>query len=193
MARVPNWKVYINGDLVTLEQESEENSQSDQEQSCTAPQGSGESCGLSNHKNDASGQAAIHNTGTKRSTQYEDRTDTAAREKNTTRASILQALSNRISRLTDIAHFAGVDPSTAHYHLRNLIEEEKVVTVSRSKYTLPGSHFFDNFVEEGSHFFEEILENSSQYTGDKKSNLHPLEKKNPPADPINRKYIHKVL
>jgi predicted transcriptional regulator len=70
-----------------------------------------------------------------------------------------------------------VDPSTAHYHLRNLIEEEKVVTVSRGKYTLSRSHFFDNFVEEGSHFFEEILENLSQYTEYSKSELHPVEKK----------------
>jgi predicted transcriptional regulator len=172
-----NWKVYINGDLVELEQGSQENSQSDQEQSCTAAQGSDKSCGLINQESEPSGQAAIHNTGTRRPTEHEDIADTATREKNTTRASILQALSNRISRLTDIAHFAGVDPSTAYYHLRNLIEEEKVAAVSRGKYTLSGSHFFDNFVEEGSHFFESILENLSQYTGDKKSDVHPVEKK----------------
>jgi DNA-binding MarR family transcriptional regulator len=175
-----DWKVYINGDLVTLEQESEEKSESSQAQSSTAPQGSGKTCGLSNHKNEISGQAAIHNTGTRRSTEHEDITDittTAREKKNTTRASILQALANRISRLTDIAQFSGVDPSTAHYHLRNLIEEEKVITVSRGKYTLSGSHFFDSFVEEGSHFFEEILENLSQYTGEYKSEPHPIERK----------------
>jgi predicted transcriptional regulator len=173
-----DWKVYINGDLVALEQESEEDSQSDQEQSWSAAQGSDKFCGLSNHKDEPSGQAAIHNTGTRRSTEYEDITDiTTTREKNTTRALILQALSSRISRLTDIAHCAGLDPSTAHYHLRNLIEEEKVITVSRGKYTLSGSHFFDNFVEEGSHFLESILENLSQYTENSKSELHPVEKK----------------
>jgi DNA-binding MarR family transcriptional regulator len=172
------WKVYINGDLVTLEQGPQENSESSQAQLCTAPQGSDKSCGLSNHKDEPSGQAAIHNTGIRRPTEHEDITDTTTtREKNTTRASILQALANRISRLTDIAHFAGVDPSTAHYHLRNLIEEEEVTAVSRGKYTLTGSHFFDSFVEEGSHFFEEILENLSQYTANKKSDLHPVEKK----------------
>jgi predicted transcriptional regulator len=173
-----NWKVYINGDLVTLEQESEENSESSQGQLCTAPQGSDKSCGLLKRENEPSGQAAIHNTGTRRSIQYEDTTDTnTTREKNTTRASILQALAKKISRLTNIAHFAGVDPSTAHYHLRNLIEEEKVTAVSRGKYTLSGSHFFDSFVEEGSHFFESILENLSQYTGENKSDLHSIESK----------------
>jgi DNA-binding MarR family transcriptional regulator len=173
-----DWKVYINGDLVTLEQEIEENSESSQAQSCTAPQGSDKSCGLLNQANEISGQAVIHNTGTRKPTEHEDITDTnTIREKNTARASILQALSNRISRLKDIAHFAGVDPSTAHYHLKNLIEEEKVTAVSRGKYALSGSHFFDSFVEEGSHFFESILENLSQYTENNKSELHPIERK----------------
>jgi predicted transcriptional regulator len=172
------WKVYINGDLVTLEQGPQENSESSQGQSCIAAQASDKSCGLSNHKDEPSGQAAIHNTGIRRSTEYENTTDiTTTREKNTTRASILQALTNRISRLTDIAHCAGVDSSTAHYHLRNLIEEEKVTKVSRGKYTLSGSHFFDSLAEEGSHFFEEILENLSQYTKENESDLHPVEKK----------------
>jgi DNA-binding MarR family transcriptional regulator len=174
-----DWKVYINGDLVALEQGSQKNSESSQGQSCTAPQGSDESCGLPNHKNEISSQAAIHNTGARRSTEHGNTTDTTTttREKNTARASILKALANRISRLTDIAHFAGVDPSTAYYHLRNLIEEEEVTAVSRGKYTLSGSHFFDSFVEEGSHFFEEILENLSQYTEYKKSDLHLVERK----------------
>ncbi len=47
-----------------------------------------------------------------------------------TRALILQALASNISHLNDISHFAGVDPSTAHYHLRNLIKEQRVLKVS---------------------------------------------------------------
>jgi DNA-binding MarR family transcriptional regulator len=175
-----DWKVYINGDLVTLEQGSQEISEPSQGQLSPAPRGSDESCRLPTPENKSSGQAAIHNTETRRSAEHGNTTDTTTkttREKNTARASILQALSNRISRLTDIADFAGVDPSTAHYHLRNLIEEEKVAAVSRGKYTLSGSHFFDSFVEEGSHFFESILGNLSQYTGENESDLHPVERK----------------
>ncbi|MBU7009122.1 MAG: winged helix-turn-helix transcriptional regulator [Theionarchaea archaeon] len=43
-----------------------------------------------------------------------------------TRELILQALANNISRLKDIAHFASVNPSTAHYHLSKLIRSGQV-------------------------------------------------------------------
>jgi DNA-binding MarR family transcriptional regulator len=195
-----NWKVHINGDLVTLEQGSQEISEPSQGQSCTAPQGSNKSCDLLKQANEPYGQAVIQHPGTKRSTEHKDITDVAAdtttntktrEKKNTTRTLIQQALANRISRLKDIAHFAGVDPSTAHYHLRTLIEEEKVTAVSRGRYTLSGSHFFeddthlleegshffDSSIEEGSHFFEGILENLSQYTGYNESESHPIESK----------------
>jgi hypothetical protein len=55
-------------------------------------------------------------------------TDTAStntKEKETARVLVLQALANSISRLKDIADFAEVDTSTAHYHLRNLIKKER--------------------------------------------------------------------
>ncbi len=89
-----------------------------------------------------------------------------------TRALILQALANNISHLNDISHFAGVDPSTAHYHLRNLIKEERVLRVSWGEYVLPGQ-----FKNDGRNF-ENLLKNFSQLVPGVEScgGFYPVEK-----------------
>ena len=92
--------------------------------------------------------------------------------RNTTRSLILKALAYNISRLSDIADFADVNPSTAHYHLRNLMRDGRVQKISRGTYTLT-----DNSKNE-SHFFDTFLKNESQLqrevTGE--IQLHPYEK-----------------
>jgi len=100
-----------------------------------------------------------------------------------TRALILQALAHNTSRLKDIAHFSGIHPSTAHYHLRNLTREGKVTKVSRGKYSLSGrhsfkdgSHFFDRDLTDSSHFFDTFLKDLSLATGDELTNLTFIEK-----------------
>jgi len=94
--------------------------------------------------------------------------------KNTTRALILQALTNNLTKLKDIAYFAAVDPSTAHYHLRNLIRQERVIKLSWGRYAFPDSPA----LKETGQFFEKFLRNSSQSirvnTG--YMELHPTEK-----------------
>ena len=86
----------------------------------------------------------------------------------TTRALVLQALTNNISRLKDIAQFAGVDPSTVHYHVRNLIREERVIKVSWGEYSLADESHLKNH----DLIFEKFLKNSSQSIGE---NTHPME------------------
>ncbi len=54
----------------------------------------------------------------------------------TTRSLVLQALANNISRLKDIAHFAAVNPSTAHYHLSILIRSGQVERSGYGRYGL---------------------------------------------------------
>ena len=97
---------------------------------------------------------------------------------------ILQILANNTSRLKDIAHFSGIHPSTAHYHLRNLTREGKVTKVSRGKYSLPeshsfedGSHFFDEDLTDSSHFFDTFLRDLSLATEDELTNFTFIEKK----------------
>ncbi|MBU7017135.1 MAG: winged helix-turn-helix transcriptional regulator, partial [Theionarchaea archaeon] len=91
---------------------------------------------------------------------------------NTTRSLILKALSYNISRLSDIADFADVNPSTAHYHLRNLMTDGRVQKISRGSYT-----FADNSKNE-SQFFDTFLKNESQLQREVNGEiqLHPYEK-----------------
>jgi len=110
-----NWKVYIDGDLVT--QKEPEESDEDEKESSKQPESQSYK-----KKND-------------HIIDYRD-LPTIKKKDVTTRALVLQALTNNISRLKDIAQFAGVDPSTVHYHVRNLIREERVIKVSWGEYSL---------------------------------------------------------
>ena len=65
--------------------------------------------------------------------------------KNTTRALILQALTNNLTKLKDIAYFAAVNPSTAHYHLRNLIRQERVINFQIVQHQKRLVNFLRNF------------------------------------------------
>ncbi|MBU7009446.1 MAG: winged helix-turn-helix domain-containing protein, partial [Theionarchaea archaeon] len=96
------------------------------------------------------------------------------KRKNTTRALIIQALTSNLTKLKDIAYFAAVDPSTAHYHLRNLIRQERVIKLSWGRYTFPDSPA----LKETGQFFEKFLKNSSQSIRVKTGymELHPIEK-----------------
>jgi len=101
-------------------------------------------------------------------------TRTHAQKNTTTRSLILQALANNISRLKDIASFSDVDPSTAHYHLKNLIREKRVIKISWGHYAFSNKDFLDHSGET----FEKLLKNFSHlgrctrgYSG-----LHPVEK-----------------
>ena len=97
----------------------------------------------------------------------------------TTRSLVLQALSNNISKLSDIAFFAGVDPSTVHYHIRNLVRDKRVVKISWGHYILSGNQYTDgNFFENDGRTFEKLLKNSSQQGRDGAGfgGLHPVEK-----------------
>jgi DNA-binding MarR family transcriptional regulator len=98
----------------------------------------------------------------------------------TTRALVLQALTNNISRLKDIASFAGVDPSTAHYHMRNLMRDERVLKMAWGHYTLSDSLNGNSqiFLDNDGESFEKLLKNFSQPgRGRRESgNLDPVEK-----------------
>jgi DNA-binding transcriptional regulator YhcF (GntR family) len=91
---------------------------------------------------------------------------------NTTRSLILRALSYNISRLSDIADFADVNPSTAHYHLRNLMRDGRVQKISRGTYT------FTDHSKSESQFFDTFLKNESQLQREicGEIQLHPYEK-----------------
>ena len=98
----------------------------------------------------------------------------------TTRALVLQALTNNITRLKDIASFAGVDPSTAHYHMRNLMRDERVIKITWGHYTLSdnvdrNSQFF---LDNDGKPFEKLLKNFSQPDRGRRGsgNLDPVEK-----------------
>jgi predicted transcriptional regulator len=95
-------------------------------------------------------------------------------KKRTTRQLILQALSNNVTTLKAIAHYAAVDPSTAHYHLRNLIKQGRAVKLSWGKYTFPESPV----LQKTGKFFKNFLKKSSQSQGGKQGslNIHPVEK-----------------
>jgi len=152
------WKVYVDGKLTQHEQPK---------------RGSDEICKQPRERNDPTCVA----------TNITSNTDTKEKDF-TTRALILQALATNTSRLKDIAHFSGIHPSTAHYHLRNLTREGKVTKVSRGKYSLPGRHsfedgsrFFDRDLTDSSRFFDTFLKDLSLATGDELTNLTLIEKK----------------
>jgi DNA-binding MarR family transcriptional regulator len=160
------WKVYCNGNLVTLEQpESREPGEENNEQ---AAQGSDKSLSLFNQESNCC-ETVNECTESKSPNHTIER---VATERNTTRSLILQALANRISRLKDIAHFAEVDPSTAHYHLRNLIREQRVIKLSWGQYV-----FTDTASLKGKNF-EKLLKNSSQsqMAEIQSTELNPVEK-----------------
>jgi predicted transcriptional regulator len=98
----------------------------------------------------------------------------------TTRALILQALSNNISNLKDIASFAGVDPSTAHYHMRNLMRDERVLKMAWGHYTLLNNVDGNSkiFLDDDGKSFEKLLRNFSQPGKGRRGsgNLDPVEK-----------------
>jgi predicted transcriptional regulator len=95
-------------------------------------------------------------------------------KKITTRSLILKALTYNISRLSEIAEYADVDPSTAHYHLRNLISQGRVMKVSRGVYKFSDGQslknsdpVFDSFLKNGSQLGRESSEGIT---------LNPIEK-----------------
>jgi Mn-dependent DtxR family transcriptional regulator len=98
----------------------------------------------------------------------------------TTRALVLQALSNNISRLKDIASFAGVDPSTVHYHMRNLMRDERVLKMTWGHYTLSDNVDGNSqiFLDNDGKSFEKLLRNFSQPGRGRRGsgNLDPVEK-----------------
>jgi DNA-binding MarR family transcriptional regulator len=98
----------------------------------------------------------------------------------TTRALVLQALTNNISRLKDIAAFAGVDPSTAHYHMRNLMRDERVLKMVWGHYTLSDNLNGKSqiFLDNDGKSFEKLLRNFSQPGGGRRGpgDLDPMEK-----------------
>jgi flagellar hook-basal body complex protein FliE/predicted transcriptional regulator len=67
-----------------------------------------------------------------------------------------------------------VDPSTTHYHLRNLIREERVTRLSWGEYSLANETHLKNH----DLTFEKVLKNSSQSIGENTNpmELHPAEK-----------------
>ena len=144
-----NWKVYVDGDLVP-QKVSEESEKELYEQSENRSQ---------NNKDHI--------------IDYRD-LPTIKKKDITTRALVLQALTNNISLLKDIAQFAGVDPSTVHYHVRNLIREERVMKISWGKYSLVDEIHLKNH----DLTFEKFLKNSSQSIGRNtySMELHPVEK-----------------
>ena len=54
---------------------------------------------------------------------------------------LIHALANNISRLEDITDFAEIDRSTAHYHSRNLIREERVIKILWGHCTFSDKNF----------------------------------------------------
>jgi len=108
-------------------------------------------------------------------------TKTDGKKNTTTRSLILQALANNISQLKDIASFSDVDPSTAHYHLRNLIREERVVKVSWGRYLFSDDQPVNNtgkFLKSNGRTFEKFLKNFSQSCRESAESvtLDPVEK-----------------
>jgi predicted transcriptional regulator len=186
-----NWKVYINGDLVTLEQPEPEEKESGglfERDEIHTEQVTGNHTEIYDRpaKQQFKRADEIHEQGTTQGCGEGDQpessspnvatptTTTSPGKKNTTRVLIQQALSNKISRLKDIAHFAEVDPSTAHYHLRNLIKEGRVIRTSWGHYTFSDPDFLGN----NGKTFEKLLKNFSQSIGEKRElhELHSLEK-----------------
>jgi hypothetical protein len=174
-----NWKVYVDGNLIDHEQPGrgsdeicEQPEQGHDEpyelfkradeiyfeqaakghaEICGRPTECYESCEQSQH--DLAG-VATNAPDTKTNTKEKD---------STTRVLILQALANSMSRLKEIAYFAGVDPSTAHYHLKNLMREERVTKTSWGHYAFSGTNSLNNgkFFESSGRTFEKLLKNFS--------------------------------
>jgi predicted transcriptional regulator len=146
-----NWKVYIDGDLVELDPIEDEPHEQSHEQG-----------------DDQQSERA-------RKQEHEQN-----RKNPATRALILQALANNVCRLKDIAYFAGVDPSTAHYHLRNLIRQGRAAKISWGKYAFPYEQPMetDRRLRTNDQFFEDFLRNSSQQGKESGGSieLHPVEK-----------------
>ncbi|MBU7031907.1 MAG: hypothetical protein HXS53_05215, partial [Theionarchaea archaeon] len=148
-----NWKVYVNGDLVNQEVPNETDKA--ENKSCDQP------------------EDPPHINKNNQIIDYRD-LPTIKKKDVTTRALVLQALTNNISRLKDIAQFAGVDPSTTHYHVRNLIREERVIKISWGEYSLTDEIHLQNH----DLTFEKFLKNSSQSIkrNTNPMELHPVEK-----------------
>jgi hypothetical protein len=148
-----NWKVYVDGDLVIqkVPRESDEYEKESSEQTQDPP----------------------HNNKDDHIIDYRDLPNIKKKDV-ATRALVLQALTNNISRLRDIAQFANVDPSTAHYHLRNLIREERVMKLSWGNYSLAD----ENSLKNHGLTFEKFLKNSRQSIGENTDPMefHPVEK-----------------
>lgn len=122
-----------------------------------------------NATNKATDNSNIDTTNTNTNT-----TNATTKQKETTRVLVLQALANSISRLKDIADFAEVDRSTAHYHLRNLIKEERVIKVSWGNYAFSDKNYLDHTGKT----FEKLLKNFSHLGGEtgRSKELHPVER-----------------
>jgi len=147
-----NWKVYVNGDLVNQKVPEEPEDEKKSSQKTKDPTYDNKDDHIIDYRN----LPNIKEKGV------------------TTRALVLQALTNNISQLKDIAQFAGVDPSTAHYHLQNLIQEERVTRLSWGEYSLAD----ENHLKNHDLTFEKFLKNSSQSIGRNTHSmeLHPAEK-----------------
>jgi Mn-dependent DtxR family transcriptional regulator len=187
-----NWKVYINGDLVTLEQPEPEDKESGglfERDEIHTEQVTGHHTEIYDQPSERPFKRAdeIHEQSTTQGHSEGDQSESSSpsvatpsntttnpRKKNTTRVLIQQALSNKISRLRDIAHFAEVDPSTAHYHLKNLIREGRVIRTSWGHYAFSDPTFLGN----SGKTFDKLLKNFSQSIGGKRElhELHPVQK-----------------
>jgi Mn-dependent DtxR family transcriptional regulator len=190
-----NWKVYINGDLITLEQpepEDEESGDLLERDEIHTEQVSGHHTEIYDQSSEQPFKRAdeIHEQGTTQGHSGGDQPESSSssvatptttttdprkkNKKNTTRVLIQQVLANKISRLKDIAHFADVNPSTAHYHLRNLIREGRVIRTSWGHYAFSDPTFLEN----SGKTFEKLLKNFSQSIGGKRElhELHLVEK-----------------
>jgi predicted transcriptional regulator len=190
-----NWKVYINGDLVTLEQPEPEDKESGglfEGDKIHTEQVTGNHTKICDQSSEQQFKRAdeIHEQGTTQGHSEGDQPESSSpsvatpsntttnprkkNKKNTTRVLIQQALANKISRLKDIAFFAEVDPSTAHYHLRNLIKEGRVIRTCWGHYAFSDPDFLEN----DGKTFEKLLKNFSHPTGGKRHlhELHPVEK-----------------
>jgi hypothetical protein len=146
-----NWKIYVDGDLVELDPIKDEPHEQSHEQG-----------------DDQLLQRA-------RKQEHEQ-----GRKSPATRVLILQALANNVCRLKDIAYFAGVDPSTAHYHLGNLIKQGRAGKISWGKYAfLNGQPRKSNrLLKNNDQFFENLLRNFSQQGKESGGSieLHSVEK-----------------
>ncbi len=190
-----NWKVYVDGDLVHHEQgvpgdESLHFKRADEIHAeqisqghpvCEQPTKCYEPCEPEHNATNK----ATDNSNTDTTNTNTNAANASTKEKETTRVLVLQALANSISKLKDIADFAGVDPSTAHYHLRNLVREQRVIKVSWGHYTFSYDQSLNNngkisrnLLENNGKTFEKLLKNFSQSGRGRRGSkeLHPVER-----------------